>query len=87
MKIELLCFDGCPSYEALLPRLRDLVVELLDEAVRRAYDDDADVDAALVPDMHGIGSAPDVMPHQPHPASPALDIRRPLADTAGARHG
>jgi hypothetical protein len=37
--------------------------------------------------MQGIGSGPDVMPHQPHPASPARDIRRPLADTAGARHG
>ncbi len=89
MKIELLCFDGCPSYEALLPRLRDLVVELLDEAVRRAYDDDADVDAALVPDMQGIGSGPDVMPCAPlRSASPApRDIGRPLADTAGARHG
>lgn len=27
MKIELLYFDGCPSYEALLPRLRDLVAK------------------------------------------------------------
>ncbi|MBA3262403.1 MAG: hypothetical protein H0T69_08050 [Thermoleophilaceae bacterium] len=27
MKIELLYFDGCPSYEALLPRLRALVGE------------------------------------------------------------
>ena len=65
----------------------DRQLELLDEAVRRAYDDDADVDAALVPDMQGIGSGLDVMPHQAHPASPARDIRRPLADTAGARHG
>ena len=64
-------------------------LELLDRAVRRAYDDDDDVDAALVPDMQGIGSGPDVMPHppQPAPASPAaLDIRRRAADTAGVRH-
>lgn len=27
MKVELLYFDGCPSYEALLPRLRALMVE------------------------------------------------------------
>ena len=25
MRVELLYFDGCPSYERLLPRLRDLV--------------------------------------------------------------
>ncbi len=50
--------------------------------------DDADVDAALVPDMQGIGSGPDVMSHPPRSASPpARDVRRPLADTAGARHG
>ena len=66
----------------------DRQLKLLDEAVRRAYDDDADVDAALVPDMQGIGSGPDVMSHPPRSASPpARDIRRPLADTAGARHG
>ncbi|MEA2472594.1 MAG: hypothetical protein QOE06_509 [Thermoleophilaceae bacterium] len=33
---------------------------LLESAVRRAYEDDADVRAALVPDMQGIGSGPDV---------------------------
>jgi len=27
MKVELLYFDGCPGYEALLPRLRELVAE------------------------------------------------------------
>ena len=27
MKVELLYFDGCPSYERLLPRLRELVAE------------------------------------------------------------
>ena len=28
MKVELLYFDGCPSYERLLPRLRELVAEV-----------------------------------------------------------
>ncbi|MGA9370437.1 MAG: hypothetical protein WBV53_01160 [Solirubrobacterales bacterium] len=28
MKVELLYFDGCPSYQRLLPRLRALVDEL-----------------------------------------------------------
>jgi len=28
MKVELLYFDGCPSYTRLLPRLRDLVAEV-----------------------------------------------------------
>ncbi|HKP88498.1 MAG TPA: DUF2254 domain-containing protein [Thermoleophilaceae bacterium] len=66
----------------------DRQLKLLDEAVRRAYDDDDDVDAALVPDMQGIGSGPDVMSDPPRSASPpASDIRRPLADAAGARHG
>jgi hypothetical protein len=27
MKVELLHFEGCPNYEALLPRLRELVAE------------------------------------------------------------
>lgn len=27
MKVELLYFDGCPSYEAFLPRLRELLAE------------------------------------------------------------
>jgi uncharacterized membrane protein len=63
-------------------------LKLLDDAVRRAFTDDADVEAALVPDMQGIGSGPDVMSHPSRSASPpAPDIRRPLADTAGARHG
>jgi uncharacterized membrane protein len=65
----------------------DHQLELLDQAVRRAYDDDADIDAALVPDMQGIGSGPDLTPHQPHPAPPTPHIRRPLANTAGAPHG
>jgi uncharacterized membrane protein len=48
----------------------DRQLKLLDNAVRRAFDDDADVDAALVPDMQGIGSGPDVMSHLPRSASP-----------------
>ncbi len=28
MKVELLYFDGCPSYERLLPRLRELITEV-----------------------------------------------------------
>jgi hypothetical protein len=64
----------------------DRQLKLLDEAVRRAYADDLDIDAALVPDMQGIGSGPDVMSHPPRSASPPVrDIRRALADTAGAR--
>ena len=66
----------------------DRQLTLLDEAVRRAYDDSADVDAALVPDMQGIGSGPDVMtPSPPSASPPARDVRRPLADPAGARRG
>jgi uncharacterized membrane protein len=67
----------------------DRQLKLLDDAVHRAYADDADVDAALVPDMQGIGSGPDVMSHPPHSASPPArrDVRRPLADMAAARRG
>ena len=64
----------------------DRQLELLDEAVRRAYADAADIDAALVPDMQGIGSGPDVMSDPPSSAPPpAREIRRSLAGTAGAR--
>lgn len=31
MRVELLYFDGCPSYERLLPRLRELVAEVAPE--------------------------------------------------------
>jgi hypothetical protein len=59
---------------------------VLDDAVRQAYDD-ADIDAALVPDMQGIGSGPDIMSRPPRSAStPAHDTRSPLTDTAGTRH-
>jgi uncharacterized membrane protein len=70
-----------------LPPL-DRQLKLLDEAVRRAYADDADIDAALVPDLQGIGSGPDVMSPPPSSAPPpAREFPRPLADRAGARHG
>jgi hypothetical protein len=46
---------------------------LVDMAVRRAYD----VDAALVPDMQGIGSGPDVMSPRPKSASPPARGRPP----------
>jgi hypothetical protein len=74
------------AFPARRPPL-DRQLELLDEAVRRAYGDEADVDAALVPDMQGIGSAADVMSPPPRSASPPGELRRPLAETAGARHG
>jgi len=46
----------------------------------------ADVGAALVPDMQGIGSGPDVMSHPPRSASPPpRETRRPLADAAAVR--
>jgi hypothetical protein len=32
MRIELLYFDGCPSYEELLPRLRELVTKVRPDA-------------------------------------------------------
>jgi uncharacterized membrane protein len=63
-------------------------LELLEDAVRRAYSDDADIDAALVPDMQGIGSGADVMSQPPHATSSTThENGRPMADAAGARHG
>jgi uncharacterized membrane protein len=60
----------------------DRQLELLEAAVRRSYEDDADVDAALVPDMQGIGSGADVTsgPRPPAPFPPH-DVVRPLAGT------
>ena len=66
----------------------DRQLELLTDGVRRSFDDATDADAALVPDMQGIGSGPDVMSHPPRfTPQPARDTPRPLADTAAARHG
>jgi hypothetical protein len=51
----------------------DRQLELLEAAVRRAYSDDEDLDAALVPDMQGIGAGPDVMSRPPYSASPPVN--------------
>ncbi|MDX6212880.1 MAG: hypothetical protein QOF82_1967, partial [Frankiales bacterium] len=58
----------------------DRQLALLEAGVRRAFDDEADVRAALVPDMQGIGSGPDVVA-----VSPALaeEPRELPADRAG----
>jgi uncharacterized membrane protein len=64
----------------------DRQLELLDEAVRRSFADEADVRAALVPDMQGIGSGPDVMSAPLRQPQPGTDGNgKVLADTAGAR--
>ena len=68
------------------PRAR--AVDLRPVAGRAVWSVGPNQDPVLVPDMQGIGSGPDVMSHPPRPAPPpARDIRHPLADTAGARHG
>jgi hypothetical protein len=46
----------------------DHQLTLLEHAVHRAYTDTADINAALIPDMQGIGSGPDVMTHPPRTA-------------------
>lgn len=51
-------------------------LELLDAAVRRAFADEADVRAALVADMQGLGSGPNIMSRgEPAPAHHGLAIR------------
>jgi uncharacterized membrane protein len=54
----------------------DRQLDLLEAAVRRAYSDDEDIDAALVPDMQGIGSGTDVMSHRQPAAAPLSRDRR-----------
>jgi uncharacterized membrane protein len=46
----------------------DYQLRLLEAAVGRAYAEEKDVRAALVPDMQGIGSGPDLMSHPDGPA-------------------
>lgn len=48
MKVELLYFDGCPSYQAFLPQLKELLrSEGIDDAVQlRRIESDADAIAA-----------------------------------------
>jgi hypothetical protein len=44
MRIELLYFDGCPNYEALVPRVREIVADTgisAEVEVRRITDDEA----------------------------------------------
>jgi uncharacterized membrane protein len=66
----------------------DRQLDLLEAAVRRAYSDNDDIDAALIPDMQGIGSGADVMSRSPRSAWPsAPDVRRRLAEPAAIRHG
>jgi uncharacterized membrane protein len=64
----------------------DRQLDLLEAAVRRAYSDNDDIDAALIPDMQGIGSGADVMSRSPRSAWPPAPGRR-LADPAAIRHG
>lgn len=42
MKVELLFFDGCPSHEAFLPRLRELLAQagVQDEVQQRRVESD-----------------------------------------------
>ena len=51
MRIELLYFDGCPSYERLLPRLRELVADagVTDEVELRRVDSPESAVAAARP--------------------------------------
>lgn len=49
----------------------DLELELLEAAVRRAYEDEEDVIAANTPDQQGIGSGPDLV----QPSSVAVNAR------------
>jgi uncharacterized membrane protein len=51
-------------------------LRLLDAAVARNFDDDADVDAAATPDLQGIGSGPDVVSTPWNGARPADSAAR-----------
>jgi uncharacterized membrane protein len=59
MRAALIDLKGVAPPERVAPLDRQL--ELLDAAVRREFADEADARAALVPDLQGIGSGPDVM--------------------------
>lgn len=58
VKIEVLYFDGCPSYESLLPRLRELL-------------DSADIDAHI--ELHRVETA-EAAERQRFLGSPTLRI-------------
>jgi uncharacterized membrane protein len=59
LRAALLDLLGAAPEERRPPLERQL--RLLDAAVVRHFDDDADVDAAATPDVQGIGSGPDVV--------------------------
>ena len=48
----------------------DRQLDLLEAAVRRGFDDEEDIDAALTPDQQGIGSGPDLTAADGRPDSP-----------------
>jgi len=48
----------------------DRQLGLLEAAVRREFDDEEDIDAALTPDQQGIGSGPDLTAADGRPDSP-----------------
>src|SRR4051812_47436053 len=51
-------------------------LRLLDAAVERHFDDDADVEAAATPDVQGIGSGPDLVSAPANGARPAGSAAR-----------
>jgi uncharacterized membrane protein len=65
--------DAAP-HERRPPLERQL--RLLDAAVARHFDDDADVDAASTPDVQGIGSGPDLVSRPANGARPAGSAAR-----------
>jgi uncharacterized membrane protein len=64
----------------------DYQLRLLEAGVRRAYADQEDVRAALVPDMQGIGSGPDLMSHADRPGRPTQVQIPTNGRSAPARH-
>jgi uncharacterized membrane protein len=70
--LEDLCEVAPPERRPPLERQ----LELLEAGVRRAYDDEADVAAALTPDAQGIGSGPDTITPVASPNGAAAAMRR-----------
>jgi uncharacterized membrane protein len=52
------------------PERQPALDRLLEAAVRRGFDDEEDIDAALTPDQQGIGSGPDLTAADGRPDSP-----------------
>jgi uncharacterized membrane protein len=63
----------------------DRQIALLESAVRRCYEDEADLQAALVPDMQGIGSGHDVMSGPPDPGVNGASTDAPARGRTPAR--